>query len=218
MRLKILPIMILILFIAVAVKFQDMLPGFVVEYETTASDNLSARAEDSKESEEEKARLGGFDDDAVWSPGPRKGPTVIDPSDVSEMEINILENLTRRRLELEKWSKAISMKENLLNATEKKVDRKMKELEKLKVEVAELLAQYNDRENKKINRLVKIYENMKAKDAARIFDKMDFEVLLEVIEKMKEAKAAPILAKMNSDIAKEVTSRLAKRRRLSQDE
>ncbi len=49
--------------------------------------------------------------------------------------------------------------------------------------MAGLLAQYNDKEDSKIRSLVKIYENMKAKDAARIFNEMEMPILLEVIDK-----------------------------------
>ena len=55
---------------------------------------------------------------------------------------------------------------------------------------------------------------MKPKDAARIFEELDMEVLLEVIERMKERKTAPILAQMNPQRAKTVTLELAQRREL----
>jgi len=55
---------------------------------------------------------------------------------------------------------------------------------------------------------------MKPKDAARIFEELDMEVLLEVVERMKERKTAPILAQMNPQRAKTVTLELAQRREL----
>jgi len=64
--------------------------------------------------------------------------------------------------------------------------------------------------------LVKIYENMKPKDAAPIFEQLDMDVLLDIVDRMKEAKVAPILAQMNPAKAKEVTDELAKRHELSQ--
>ena len=53
---------------------------------------------------------------------------------------------------------------------------------------------------------------MKPKDAARIFEELDLEVLLQVVQRMKEAKVAPILAAMDPKRATEVTTRLAERR------
>jgi flagellar motility protein MotE (MotC chaperone) len=60
--------------------------------------------------------------------------------------------------------------------------------------------------------LVKIYESMKPKDAARIFEALELPILLDVMERMREAKSAPILAAMDPMKAKEVTSSLAERR------
>ena len=64
---------------------------------------------------------------------------------------------------------------------------------------------------------MKIYENMKPKDAARIFEELDMAVLLDVIERMKERKTAPILAQMNPKRAKAITLELAKRRGFAQE-
>ena len=62
--------------------------------------------------------------------------------------------------------------------------------------------------------LVKIYESMKPKDAARIMQQLDMAVLLEVSERMREQKMAAILARMNGETAKTVTMELANRRLL----
>ena len=60
--------------------------------------------------------------------------------------------------------------------------------------------------------LVKIYENMKPKDAARIFEELDMDTLLSVAERMGERKLAPVMAKMNPIKAREVTVELSKLR------
>ena len=57
--------------------------------------------------------------------------------------------------------------------------------------------------------LVKIYEKMKPKDAAQVFERLEMPVLLKVIERMKEAKTAPILAAMDPGKAKAVTVAIA---------
>ncbi len=144
-----------------------------------------------------------------------KASNEVQITNMSDMEKNLLENLSTRRKELEDWSSSIEMKESILNATEQKINTKMDELKKLQEEVAALLAQYNSKEKDKIDRLVKIYENMKPKDAAAIFDKMDMDLLIEIVENMKEDNSAKILSKIDPEKAKEVTTRLAKKNRLS---
>lgn len=132
----------------------------------------------------------------------------------SESEVEILQRLAERHKKLEQWQKEMELRESVLKLTEQKVDGKLQELRKLKTDVEKLLELYNEKEDAKIRSLVKIYENMKPKDAARIFDALDNEVLLIVIDKMKEAKSATILAKMNPAKAKEITTQLADQRRL----
>jgi flagellar motility protein MotE (MotC chaperone) len=57
--------------------------------------------------------------------------------------------------------------------------------------------------------LVKLYESMKPRDAATIFNDLEMAVLLQVVDRMKEAKAAPVLAAMQPDKARELTAKLA---------
>ena len=64
--------------------------------------------------------------------------------------------------------------------------------------------------------LVKIYENMKPKDAARIFEDLELDTLLEVSERMKERKLAGIIAKMSPQKAREITIELRRLRNLPQ--
>lgn len=135
-------------------------------------------------------------------------PERVDLNLDNPVEQDLLENLVKRRQELEEWSEKIALRENVLNATEKKIDRKIAELETLRARVGAILEEYEERENAKIARLVKIYENMRPKDAARIFNTMDNEVLLQVLNRMREAKAAPVLAGMQTDKVNFITERL----------
>jgi flagellar motility protein MotE (MotC chaperone) len=60
--------------------------------------------------------------------------------------------------------------------------------------------------------LVKMYEAMRPRDAASIFNDLDKDVLLQVLDRMKEAKAAAILAAMLPDKARQATADLAEMR------
>ncbi|MEK6747053.1 MAG: hypothetical protein AABY33_08490 [Pseudomonadota bacterium] len=131
------------------------------------------------------------------------------------VEIELLQSLSKRREELERWENNIQIKEVALGATQKRIDDKIKQIEAMKKQVAVLLAQYNDKEDAKINSLVKIYENMKPAEAARIFDEIEMPILLMVINAMAEKKAAPILAAMNPKKAKQLTVELANERKIN---
>lgn len=138
-------------------------------------------------------------------------PNVID---VSPTEIHMLENLLERRVELEKRESNVDMREKLLSATELRIDEKITELKAINANIASLIKQFDVREDKKITSLVKIYETMKAKDAARIFDQLELDILLLVLSRMREAKAAAVIAKMNANKARIVTTELAVRNSL----
>lgn len=139
----------------------------------------------------------------------------LDPIMFSQSEIEILQNLASRRKEIDLREEAVMKREVLFQAAEKRLEEKIGELSKIKGEIETLIKKYNDQEETELKSLVKIYETMKPKDAARIFDELDLKVLLQVFQRMKEAKTAPILASMSPARAKEVTTQLAERKDLA---
>jgi flagellar motility protein MotE (MotC chaperone) len=108
----------------------------------------------------------------------------------------------------------MAMREKILQATEIRIDTKIDELKKLEIRIKGLLLDHDKESEQQIKSLVKVYENMKPKDAARIFEKLEMEILLDVTERMKEVKMAKVMAAMDPMKAKTLTVRLATRRRL----
>lgn len=132
----------------------------------------------------------------------------------SQIELDILQSLSARRKEIEERAQELDMKEKLLDATEVRVNDKLEDIKSLKAEVEKLLAAYNEQEDAKLAGLVKIYETMKPKDAAKIFNELEMEIMLEVTDRMAERRVAPILAAMDPMKAKDLTTELAEYRRL----
>jgi flagellar motility protein MotE (MotC chaperone) len=129
---------------------------------------------------------------------------------ISDQEL--LQHFAERRAEIEKRTKEIEQREALLTAAEKRIDQKVSEMQKVRSDIQKLMSQGDEKQSAQLESLVKIYETMKPKEAARIFEELEMPVLLGVIQKMKESKAAPILASMDPVKAKEVTSALIERR------
>ena len=138
----------------------------------------------------------------------------LDPVLFTRSEIELLQELSRRRKELDGRERAIVQREGLLMAAESRLEVKINELELIKTDIETLITKYNAQEEEKFKGLVSIYEKMKPKDSARIFDQLDIEILLEVFERMKASKSASILAQMKAARAKEITSRIAERREM----
>ncbi|ARJ67957.1 hypothetical protein WV31_00890 [Magnetospirillum sp. ME-1] len=146
---------------------------------------------------------------------PAATPASTDPgAGMSQTELDVLQKLQERRGTLDVREKDIEKREALLKAAEDQIDRKVAEMKTLQNTIEGLLRQYNDQEDNKMRSLVKIYENMKPKEAAKIFEQLDMNILLEVIERMKEQRVAPIMAEMDPSKAKAVTAELAQRRQI----
>ncbi len=139
-----------------------------------------------------------------------------DPTLLTQGEIDLLQQLADRREELDAREKEIEMRTGLLKAAETRIDKKIDDLGILQATIEKLIKKYDAEQDAKMASLVKIYENMKPKDAARIFEELDMDTLLLVAERMKERKLAPVMAKMNPSKAKEMTVELSRLRRLPQ--
>jgi flagellar motility protein MotE (MotC chaperone) len=53
--------------------------------------------------------------------------------------------------------------------------------------------------------LVTIYETMKPKDAARVFDRLDIRDLVQVVNAMNPRKVSDVIAAMSPDVAQKLT-------------
>lgn len=137
-----------------------------------------------------------------------------DPTTFTRAEIDLLANLAQRRDQIEQRAREVDLRESLLAAAEKRLDDRIAEIKKLEASVKQIVQQYDKQEEQNLQGLVKVYENMKPKDAARIFEKLEPNVLLGVVERMKEAKLAALLAEMNPTTAQDLTVRLATRKQI----
>jgi flagellar motility protein MotE (MotC chaperone) len=122
------------------------------------------------------------------------------PEGMGNVQAEVFQRLTERREELDRRAREL--------------DQKVAELTELRTNIEGLLRQVDEKQTAQLESLVKIYETMKPKDAARIFEALEMPVLLDVMERMREGKSAPILAAMDPLKAKEVTASLVERRAL----
>jgi flagellar motility protein MotE (MotC chaperone) len=128
---------------------------------------------------------------------------------VSAGERTVLLELRRRRDELDARETAVTAREATLAAAELRLGARVGELQTLQKKLEDLEQARKQREDASWQGLVKLYETMKPRDAATIFNDLDMQVLLGVVDRMKDAKAATVLAAMQPDKAREVTTKLA---------
>jgi flagellar motility protein MotE (MotC chaperone) len=135
----------------------------------------------------------------------------------SQSEIQVLQQLAGRREAIEKRERELDQRLAVLSAAEAQIDTKIRKLREIQKTIEDLMDKHDEQEQKKIDNLVKIYQSMKPKDAARIFEQMDMHILVRVIKGMKERNSAAILAKMSADRANAVTAELATQAQLPPD-
>ncbi len=237
-RLRLLPLLILVAFLAFSVRVVDVVSGFyslsAVAYAVegnqgapTASEAAQAEnpasqgnliVSDDKKKEEIPEQSITAEDVESLGLSQEKPVDWLDSTDsdleYSDVRMEIFKDLAKRRKELDDRQQSIATREALLRAAEKELDQKYKELIQLRNEIEGLLDKQSKEEAERLNSLVRIYEGMKAKEAARIFDTLDLDVLVAVMGKMSERKLSPILANMNPERARTVTIMLAEQRRL----
>jgi flagellar motility protein MotE (MotC chaperone) len=123
----------------------------------------------------------------------------------------ILERLQTRRQELDTRNREMEMRENLLKAAEKRLEDKVAELKDTESRVNTAMGTRDKMEVQRFKSIVSMYENMKSKDAARIFDRLDMKILVEVSTQINPRKMSEILGQMSSDMAERLTVELANR-------
>jgi flagellar motility protein MotE (MotC chaperone) len=144
---------------------------------------------------------------ASGAPAPFDG----DHPSPSAGERAVLESLNQRRQELEARARELDVRENLLTATEKRVEARLAEIKETEARINATGQKKDDAEAARFKGLVSMYENMKAKDAAKIFDRLDLRILVELTAQINARRMSDILGQMSPEVAERLTSEIATR-------
>jgi flagellar motility protein MotE (MotC chaperone) len=140
--------------------------------------------------------------------------TVVFPEQgqaVSPSERAILERLQARRQELEARAREIDIRENLLKAAEKRIETRAEEQKSAEVRAGGTPELKNEAEANRFKSLVIMYEGMKPKDAAKVFDRLEMPVLFEIASQIAPRKMSDILGLMSAEAAEKLTVEMARR-------
>jgi flagellar motility protein MotE (MotC chaperone) len=159
---------------------------------------------------EQKAKSKSTAKDPPPSPAgtqiPLDGGRILSPA-----ERAVLERLGERRTELEARAKELEMRESVVLAAEKRLEARLGQLKQIEARINDTVRAKDEQEATRIKNLVTMYENMKPKDAARVFDRLDLRVLMEVSTQINPRRMSDILAQMSSEAAERLTVELATR-------
>ena len=146
------------------------------------------------------------------TPVPDVGIKQSQVTDISKPERALLQDLRKRREQLDTREHALEERNSVMVATEEQLQSRIDHLNELQAHLDQVDTARKQRQNASWSGLVKVYESMKPRDAAAIFDVLDMHVLLEVVDRMNERKAAAVLAAMQPERARLTTQMLAQMR------
>ncbi len=130
---------------------------------------------------------------------------------VSPSERAILERLQSRRQELEARAREIDIRESLLKAAEKRIESRVEELKAVESRISIATGQKSEADAARFKGIITMYEGMKPKDAAKVFDRLEMPVLIEIASQIAPRKMSDILGQMSADAAERLTVELARR-------
>ena len=130
------------------------------------------------------------------------------PNNFTQSEILILQELAERREALDLRNSEIDKKAVQLKVAEQEIDKRLQQMKEYEQKLKALIVEYNEKEKEKIASLVKVYANMKPKEAARIFETLDLEVTVALLKEMKPSTSSAILAQISPIKAKAITDKI----------
>ena len=130
---------------------------------------------------------------------------------VSASERAILERLQSRRQELEARAREIDIRESLLKSAEKRIESKVDEMKAVESRISTATGAKSEIDAARFKGIVTMYEGMKPKDAAKVFDRLEMSVLFEIASQIAPRKMSDILGLMAPESAERLTVEMARR-------
>ena len=149
------------------------------------------------------------------APDTKPDGVVIKPEEnqqqVSPTEKAILERLQSRRQELDARAREMDIRESLLRAAEQRIQSKTEEMKAIESRISTAQTAKSEADNARFKSIVTMYEGMKPKDAAKVFDRLEMSVLIEIASQIAPRKMSDILGLMTPEAAERLTVELARR-------
>ena len=228
--IRVIPVVLVAIFGLVVLKVAGLVidGGYVFEYQPSppvkrswAQDNMGfpngAKADTditgSVKKEEKKEEAPKPATPAAEAPKP-DGVVVFpeqNPQSVSPSERAILERLQARRQELEQRAREIEIRESLLKSAEKRIEGRVEEMKATESRITTATGQKAETDAARFKGIITMYEGMKPKDAAKVFDRLEMSVLYDIASQIAPRKMSDILGLMQPESAERLTVELARR-------
>jgi flagellar motility protein MotE (MotC chaperone) len=112
---------------------------------------------------------------------------------LSSAEIDHLQKLNERKKELDAREEELNRMEGELQVQKVELEKRLKDLEEMRTKISTMLDDRGKADDQKVDTLVQMYSNMKAPQAAKVFETMDEDLAVEILGRMKKKNAADIM-------------------------
>ena len=107
-----------------------------------------------------------------------------------------------REEELNKYAAEIAKQKD-------EIEAKLKKLEETRAKISTALEDKIKADDSKVDTLVQMYSNMKPQQAAKVFESLDEDLVIEILSRMKKKSAADILNLVKAEKAQVLAERYA---------
>ncbi|MGC8718668.1 MAG: MotE family protein [Thermodesulforhabdaceae bacterium] len=118
--------------------------------------------------------------------------------------------LEKKERELIERERMLAAREALLKDLQKDIEAKLARLEEIQKNIESFKKEQERLKNEKIDSLVKIYGSMKPKEASKLLEKLDDDLVVSIISRMTTDQAAKIIANMDIKKAAEISQKLSR--------
>jgi flagellar motility protein MotE (MotC chaperone) len=136
-------------------------------------------------------------------------PSLAELSGLSQAEVQVLQALGARRETLDQRATQMETQTELMSAAERRLDERLAQLRQLESTVNTLLGQLDEAQERRLANLVDVYQRMRAKDAATVFDGLEDGVMVQVASRMRQQNLAEVMGNMEPTRARRLTQMLA---------
>jgi flagellar motility protein MotE (MotC chaperone) len=136
----------------------------------------------------------------------------------NESEFAVLADLRERARADRPQGVELAERRSALKAARKRLEQKMQRMRALKQDLKTRLAARNKAAREDIERLVRIYSNMRPEKAAKVMNRLTLATAADIMQRVQPRDAAEILTQMDADAGSRLTRELDRRRRMLKGE
>lgn len=124
-------------------------------------------------------------------------------------ETDYLFKLSERKKQLDVREEELNRYAAEIAKQKEEIEAKLKKLEETRTKISTALEDKIKTDDAKVDTLVQMYSNMKAQQAAKVFETLDEDLVIEILSRMKKKNAADILNLVKPEKAQVLAERYA---------